>query len=202
MVKRYAINLAQGSKIEHKYGAWVEHAELEACEIELKITKAAADEYRELVERVIKFQPMFGHTQLCAIRIGGPTLDVPACDCGADELAKELDTGDSRLNEGTGITDVEPLVSFRPVEAETAYLNKVGASIPKAFFDKMDTIFERVPQPCPFCGKEPVMVPVIPDQSYAIMCLNLNCHVHPRYPLSIAETATREEAIEAWNTRA
>ena len=51
-------------------------------------------------------------------------------------------------------------------------------------------------KPCPFCGEEPK---VIEDISVSwVVCDNSDCVVYARTLLK----KTREEAIEAWNTRA
>ena len=57
-------------------------------------------------------------------------------------------------------------------------------------------------KPCPFCGGEAIMYeyPLNDDRTinlFAVGCNNENCGVLPESPYYI-----KENAIEAWNTRA
>lgn len=55
--------------------------------------------------------------------------------------------------------------------------------------------------PCPFCGRPPS---VIPDTSYGearVMCFD-DCPVQPIACAELADGATVQDAIAAWNTRA
>lgn len=95
----------------------------------------------------------------------------------------------------TGAEDLQATVTA--LEAANKVL---GEKLEKAQarIDELETNQETEPElkPCPFCGKKPRVVGVVP-QIY-IACVNEKCPVN-------SETIffqTREKAIEAWNRRA
>lgn len=57
-----------------------------------------------------------------------------------------------------------------------------------------------VAEPCPLCGEDPLVIPVVPqlhDSGGSVRCTNSLCKMQRRRPI-VGET--REEAIDNWNT--
>ena len=46
MVKRWAINIAQGSKVEHKFGSYVDHSEYEKLEAKLEAVRKRSEVWK------------------------------------------------------------------------------------------------------------------------------------------------------------